>query len=512
MLRKDASVWWSTFSDQRNMRKITCSLLRYFSASALRISILCFLLLATSGLAIAADQKSSPIACLLTNEEAAGLNGDFSTDVHAVINYKSTIARLLKEQKFQELDCLADGARSGKERFPGGDWKLHTLYGGLYSPIQYPVIHATGEEWNTHLQLLQQWVTARPKSVTARVALARSYLNYAYDARGVGSSDTVSDSGWKLFAARTAEGRRILDEAKALSTRCPEWYVGMLLVAQNQGWRASDARALFEEAFQLEPGYFYAARMLANYLLPKWTGEEGVTEKFTQEIADRTGGDQGDVLYFEVATAPHMICGCDDEPLLSMERIAKGFEASEKKYGVSMLNLNLIAFLAANNKETDSIVADKALARIGAQWDEETWQKKEDFDKTKQWAATWAPRMAQTRAMEVTAQANMQTPEGSRYKVSFEKTYRELVQECMRTDGGSDTPSEGKLKTFTQVGAKGTIEADAIYAMNSVTMCVRRKLGLAWRDKLPVFSPPPQASYWVALELDWADFVPVAAK
>jgi hypothetical protein len=178
------------------------------------------------------------------HQRGSGLNGDFSTDVHAVINYKSTIARLLKEQKFQELDCLADRARSGKERFPGGDWNLHTLYGGLYSPNQYPVIHTTGEEWNTYLQLLQKWVTARPKSVTGRVALARSYLNYAYDASGEGSSNTVSDSGWKLFAARTAEGKRILDAAKALSTTCPEWYVGMLLVAQNQGWRASDARAL----------------------------------------------------------------------------------------------------------------------------------------------------------------------------------------------------------------------------------------------------------------------------
>jgi hypothetical protein len=67
-------------------KSTTCSLLRYFSAPVLRISILCFLLLATRGIAIAADQESSPNACLLTNEQAAGLNGDFSTDVHAIIN------------------------------------------------------------------------------------------------------------------------------------------------------------------------------------------------------------------------------------------------------------------------------------------------------------------------------------------------------------------------------------------------------------------------------------------
>lgn len=495
-------------------KALTDFLSRYFDTSStpFKAGILALVLVAMSPFVVAADQKASANPCNVSDADFAGLNGDFSGDVHAINSFKATIARLLKEEKFQELDCIADHARSSKERLPGGDWKLHTLYGGLYSPNQYPVMRATAVEWDTHLQRLQQWVAARPESVTARVALARSYLNYAYDARGTGSSGTVSDSGWKLFGERTAEGKRILDEARKLSTQCPEWYLGMLLVAQSQGWRAADARALFEEAFKLDPSYFYDARVLADYLQPKWTGEEGATEQFMQEIADRVGGEQGDILYFEVATTPNLICGCDDEPHLSMERIVKGFETSEKRYGVSMLSLNLIAFLATKNKETDAVVADKAFARIGAHWNEETWQKKEDFDTTKQWAATWAPRVAKTREMEATAQANMQTPEGSRYKVAFEKTYRDIVQQCVRSDGDSQTPSNGKFKTFTQVGEKGTIEADAIYAMNSVTVCVRRKLGLAWREKSPVFAPPPQAPYWVALELDWADFVPVASK
>jgi hypothetical protein len=52
------------------------------------------------------------------------LNSDFSTDVHAVRDYTETIARMLKEEKFEEIDCLADRARSNKEGFPGGMWKL----------------------------------------------------------------------------------------------------------------------------------------------------------------------------------------------------------------------------------------------------------------------------------------------------------------------------------------------------------------------------------------------------
>ena len=494
-------------------KALTDFLSRYFdiSSTPFKAGILGLALVGMSPFVVAADQKASANPCNVSEADFAGLNGDLSADVHAIGNYEGTIAHILKEEKFDQLDCLADRARSGKERLPGGIWKIHILYAGLDLPVQSPM-HATHEDWSALLQRLQRWETTRPKSISARVALASAYINYAWDARGNGMSGTVSGSGWKAFAERTAEAKRILDEASTLPAKCPEWYSAMQNVAQNQGWDVAQARAIYDEAVKFEPGYYYYARYLASYLLPKWAGEQGDAEKFIQEASDRVGGDQGDILYFEIAALPGLICGCEDEPHLSMERIVKGFEASEKQYGVSLLSLNQVAYLAAKNKETDAVVADKAFARIGAQWSEETWEKKEDFDTTKQWAATWAPRVAKTREMEATAQANMQTPEGSRYKVAFEKTYRDIVQQCVRSDGDSQTPSEGKFKTFTQVGAKGTIEADAIYAMNAVTMCVRRKLGLAWREKSPVFAPPPQAPYWVALELDWADFVPVASK
>jgi hypothetical protein len=495
-------------------KSISDSSMRCFNSSmAGKISVLVFVLVAASGFAFAADQtlqpKSNRNPCNLSEEDAAGLNGDLSTDIHTLHNYIATIARILKEEKFEELDCLADRARSAKERFPGGIWKIHILYEGLDLPVQYPT-HATHEDWAILLQRLQRWETARPKSITAPVALAWAYIGYAWDARGNGMGDTVSGNGWKLFAERNSEAKRILDKAATLPTKCPEWYTAAQEIAQNQGWPTAQARVIYDEAIKFEPGYYYYARNLANYLLPKWSGTPGDTEKFTQEAADRIGGERGDILYFQVAT--FVICGCDEDPHLSMERIERGFEASEKQYGVSLLNLNLIASLASKYRDNDAIIVDKVLTRIGEQWDEQTWTKKEDFDRTKQWAATWAPRMAETLAMETSAQANMHTPEGSRYKLSFEKTYTELVQQCVRTDGATQTEWKGKFKTFTQVGAKGTIENLAIYAMTPVTMCVRRKLGLAWRDKSPVFAPPPQGPYWIALELDWADFVPVAAK
>jgi hypothetical protein len=469
------------------------------------------LALAWSGLSSAGEQNANSNPCNISETDAAGLNRDLSVDIHAIHNFMDTAARILKEDKFVELDCLADHARSGKERLPGGLWKIHLLYQGLRQPVPYPM-HATQEDWTNLLQPLQRWVKARPESITARVALALAYLDYAHDARGSGYASTVSESGWKLFEERTAEAKRILKEASTLATKCPEWYVAMQMVSVNQSWSVTEARALFEEASKFEPEYYTYARDLAYYLLPKWSGESGDTEKFVQEIADRIGGDKGDILYFQVAAADYVICGCDENPNLSWDRIKRGFEASEKHYGVSMLNLNRIAYLASYFGERDPIYADKILTRIGDQWDAESWGSKEDFKKIREWVSAVAPIAAQMRVIEATATANEQTPEGARYKTVFEKTYRELLQQCVRSDGESVTEWGGKFKTLTNLGAKGTVEGMQIQSMGPVVTCLAKKLQTFQQATATPFPPPPQAPYWIELKLDWAEFAPVPAE
>ena len=476
-----------------------------------RISIHMLLVIAWSGLVCAAEQKAISNPCNISETNAAGLNGDLSVDIHAPHNFMDTAARMLKEEKFVELDCLADHARSGKERLPGGLWKIHLLYQGLRQPVPYP-LHATQEDRTQLFQRLNRWVKARPESITARVTVALAYLDYAHDARGSGYADTVSESGWKLFEERTAEAKRILEEAWKLPSRCPEWYVAMQMVSVNQGWSVTEARALFEDANKFEPEYYTYARDLAYYLLPKWSGDAGDTEKFVQEIADRIGGDKGDILYFQVAAADYVICGCDSNPDLSWDRIKRGFEASEKRYGVSMPNLNRIAYLATYFGERDPIYADKILTRIGDQWDAETWGRQEDFAKIRQWVSAVAPMAAQVREIEATAAANEQTPEGARYKAAFEKTYRELLQQCVLSDGGGVTEWKGKFKTLTNLGAKGTVDAIQIESMGPVVTCLGKELYGFKQENATPFPPPPHAAYWVELRLDWTEFAPVAAN
>jgi len=189
-------------------------------------------------------------------------------------------------------------------------------------------------------------------------------------------------------------------------------------------------RSIYDEASQFEPGYYHYAQILADYLLPKWSEGKGNTEKFAQQAADGVGGEEGDIRYFRLAD--YLVCACEDETHLSWPRIKKGFELSERRYGASMLSLNKIAFLASHYDGLDSIAEEKAFSRIGEQWDQATWTTKDEFDRWKNWAAAESASNAKQKAIDEAAEANASTPEGTKYKVVFEKKYKKLLEECVK--------------------------------------------------------------------------------
>jgi len=461
-----------------------------------------FLLLMLACRSAAPDvSKAKPSSCALTDAQAAGLGGDASTDVHALSDYSKTMYGLLKAERFEQLDCIADSARSHKETFPGGMWKIHDVYVDLVRPP----LHATEEDWTAHIDLVKRWVAARPESITARIALAESYSNYGADARGTGFANTVSESGWKLFEERTAKAKQILEEASTLSTKDPEWYAAMQTV--SLGSAEPDARrALFEQAVKFEPAYYYYYRSYAYSILPKWGGEKGEAEEFLKTAAYRSGGDAGDILYFRVAGI--LVCGCqnDQELNLSWPRIQKGFAAVERQDGPAVVNWNLLAHMAQSFD--DAFVADKMFAKIGDQWSEDIWQTSSSFESAKQWAKQMGPMAARRHAAEEHAEANLQTPEGRRYQAAFEEKIHAWKQACTQESADSD---HGKHELLAKVGKEGTVEDMTGIGSTRLGFCLARKLAESEVSKRAVFPPPPQADYWVRFDLNLEDAASAAS-
>src|ERR1700694_1040576 len=83
--------------------------------------------------------------------------------------YGTEVSELFAREKFKKLDELAMADRSGKARFPGGGWKLFTLYKALTKPAATEALDVGG---NAHLAQLKRWGSAEPNSITAQTALA----------------------------------------------------------------------------------------------------------------------------------------------------------------------------------------------------------------------------------------------------------------------------------------------------------------------------------------------------
>ena len=250
--------------------------------------------------------KVKPQACGLGAAQASRFSEDEGTDARALSDFSQAAYDLMKAGKFVQLDCVASSVRSKKERSAGGMWKIHAIYADLGKPP----LHPTVEDWRAHMAMVNRWVALRPQSITARIALAESYIEWAQDARGTGFADTVSESGWKLYKQRLAKAKQILDKATALPVKDPEWYVTMQKIALGTFGPEAN-RDLFARAVKFEPGYYYYYQRYAQSILPKWS-KEGETEKFAQESADQIGGDAGDAIYFRIASNL-LICNCQDQ-------------------------------------------------------------------------------------------------------------------------------------------------------------------------------------------------------
>jgi hypothetical protein len=318
----------------------------------------------------------SPSRALLAQEPTAPAGEAESPDLSDtdLRDFRVGLLGLFNAGRYAELDALAQQLQQQRTRFKGGAWRLHTFFGTLSSPGSAT---ATDAAWNAHIAKLEKWAQSSPASPTPRIALAQTYLRFAWKARGHGYANTVTPQGWALFQARVKSARSTLDQSAALAINSPHWYLLMQSVALDQQWDRAAFDALAERALAHEPGYYYFALSESNYLLPKWYGKAGDTERYAAEVADRIGGDEGDAVYFQIAAGINC-CKRTQAPELSWPRVQRGFAAVESLYGSTNHQRNVMAYLALQSG--DAAKAQQLFARIGNDWSVSVWKTKPAFD------------------------------------------------------------------------------------------------------------------------------------
>ncbi|MGB7189036.1 MAG: hypothetical protein WBD10_02760 [Acidobacteriaceae bacterium] len=327
-----------------------------------------------SAFAVSPRPPATPLVAQSIHATAANSITNVATERKLRLQWRG----LFDNHAWATLDAIANRLRSRRLRFQGGGWQLHVIYTILSTTRSNT---PTDAAWETQIAGLREWMRRDPSSPTPRIALADAYENFAWKARGNGLAHTVAPEGWNLFKERIQQAREVLEQEGKMGHDDPEWYDAMLTVASAQGWNRAQTDALADEALKKEPEYFYPARLMADYLLPKWYGQPGDTEDFAEKIADRIGGTQGDATYFLVAEYILIIERCDcrnSRAAMSWPRIRKGYAAVERLYGTNNFEHNALAFLAL--RVADDRTARQAFEEIGDNWDKDVWGSKAFFD------------------------------------------------------------------------------------------------------------------------------------
>jgi len=289
---------------------------------------------------------------------------------------------LLKARDYDKLDDLAAKLRSSKGCYANGHSKLADVYAGLV-----PLDEAPDIEWENCITSLQNWIAARPDSITARVGLANVLVNYAWRARGSDYANTVTDEGWRLFGKRLNQAMGILNESENLKEQCPHYWPVKMRAAQGLQMGKDQFNEIFTQAIQNASDYELSYLQRAIYLMPRWFGGEGEMESDLEKSADRIGGEDGDMLYAQVVWSIHARASSPNvfrENHFSWPRVDRGFAVIEERFPDSLAARGERAYLAAYAGDAEK--TRKYLKETQGKADLAVWYYKEEYIRVANWA------------------------------------------------------------------------------------------------------------------------------
>jgi hypothetical protein len=144
--------------------------------------------------------------------------------------------------------------------------------------------------------LFERW----PDSGWALALRGQFYIDYAWQARGNGLANTVSEQGWKLLAERLEMATVALEKAWQLDSTLQEVPLAMLRVELGQGQGRERMELWFRRAMKLNPANWNACLDKLYYLEPKWHGSPKAMIDFGRECvaSEEWGGQVPLILYW----------------------------------------------------------------------------------------------------------------------------------------------------------------------------------------------------------------------
>ncbi|MBK9144931.1 MAG: DUF4034 domain-containing protein [Candidatus Melainabacteria bacterium] len=303
---------------------------------------------------------------------------------------KKSLRALADKKDFEGLEKMAGKLIDSAEQYTTGVWQLDSF--------GYDIGHLDKEDdtsYKERIALLEAWARSNPDSIYAPVAVAEAYTGYAWYARGGGWGSEVEKDAWKLFKERLAKAREWLEKGREKRLENPRWYAAASTVALGQSWEQAEYEKTMDEGEKTFPSYNQIYFDRVYHLQPRWYGKEGDWERYAEKVADRLGGQEGDVLYARIvwyvdrARVLYKNNTIFRESKASWERTSRGFDGLLSLYpdNPDVLNAYCRLAVAAGNQAR----ARELFEKIGSRMVYEPWAASEDsagtyFIKCRIWA------------------------------------------------------------------------------------------------------------------------------
>jgi hypothetical protein len=306
-----------------------------------------------------------------------------------VAEFCAAIESNLVNHQFDALDRLEQELRDPDIRLIGGNSQLYEFYGVLGAFVASPVYSCSSRlPLERKQEFLEQWLTAKPASIAAHVALAQFWSDAGWKERGNDFANTVGFFQWITLYSDLSKAKSILTQVDTRTD--PHGYYLLLEIAQSEAAWFTDRRAtlddLYGQAIHAYPEYYHFYSQRAEDLQIRWHGEPGELSAYLASLASQPGGDAGLVAYSFIA---YKLMQETERSILlrttglSWPLIQSGYSARERLYGMRNRDWNALFNLALAGVDPEA--ANKALAHVGENWDPVVWKEKSYFDDAVDW-------------------------------------------------------------------------------------------------------------------------------
>jgi hypothetical protein len=203
------------------------------------------------------------------------------------------LKQLVLEKRYEDLDKLAEAMQEDPEPFPfeAAAPKYHILLQNVlhnWNPLEPDI---------DDRKVLKEWLAARPDSTLAQIKQAQNLIEEGWAARGTGFASTVTPEGFEKFHLRLLEASNLLEPLLEKERPAPEAIAQMLIVAKAESRSRRERQGYIDQLMEISPRFNFAHEMMVESLLQRWGGRPGDIAQYAAQVADKIGGDDGDVLY-----------------------------------------------------------------------------------------------------------------------------------------------------------------------------------------------------------------------